>query len=103
MGIRDSLTLPLILSICFSTERLILSASKYSRYIFWGGNVEISIETRQEKGQVECLRNNSWAKYLKLEPFHALVQIENCSFHPSKMYLEHLDADKMRRSVEKPI
>ena len=39
----------------FSTERLILSVSKYSRYIFRGRNAQFSIETRQEKGRVECL------------------------------------------------
>ena len=38
-----------------STERLILSASKYSRYIFRGRNVQFFIGTRQEKGRVECL------------------------------------------------
>ena len=32
-------------------------------------------------------------KKVQLDPFHALVSIENCSFHPFKMYLE---ADKMR-------
>ena len=39
---------------CFSTERLILSASKYSRFIFWGRNALFFIGTRQEKGRVEC-------------------------------------------------
>ena len=32
-----------------------LSASKYSRYIFWGQNAQFSIGTREEKGRVECL------------------------------------------------
>ena len=29
----------------------------------------------------------------QLDPFPALVPIENCSFHPLKMYLEYLDTD----------
>ena len=43
-----------IFQIGFSTERLILSASKYSRYIFRGRNAQFSIGTRQKKGRVEC-------------------------------------------------
>ena len=39
----------------FSTERLILSVSKYSRYTFRGRNAQFSIEIEQEKGRVECL------------------------------------------------
>ena len=27
--------------------------------------------------------------------------MKNCAFRPQKLYLEYLDADKMRRSVEK--
>ena len=44
-----------IFQIRLSTERLILSASKYSRYIFRGRNAQFSIGTRQKKGRVECL------------------------------------------------
>ena len=44
-----------IFQIGFSTERLILSVSKYSRYIFSGRNAQFSIGTKQEKGRVECL------------------------------------------------
>ena len=44
-----------IFQIDFSAEYLILSASKYSRYNFWGRNAQFFIGTRQEKGQVECL------------------------------------------------
>ena len=36
-------------------ERLISSASKYSRYIFRGRNTQFSIGTKQKKGRVECL------------------------------------------------
>ena len=57
MGIRDSshFIYLQIFQICFWTERLILSASKYSRYIFRGRNTQFSIGTKQKKGQVECL------------------------------------------------
>ena len=44
-----------IFQIDFSAENLILSASKYSRYNFWGRNAQFFIGTRQEKGRVECL------------------------------------------------
>ena len=39
----------------FSTTALILSVSKYSRYIFRGWKAQFSIGTKQEKGRVECL------------------------------------------------
>ena len=45
---------PQICQIGFSTGRLILSVSKYSRYIFRGRNAQFSIGTKQEKGRVEC-------------------------------------------------
>jgi len=59
-GIRDCSTLPPILSTTkyFSyvlTGCLILSASKYSRYIFLGRKAQFFIGIRQEKGRVECL------------------------------------------------
>ena len=40
---------------------------------------------------------------VQLDPFPVLVPIENCSFHPPKIYVEYLDIDKMRRSVIKYI
>ena len=49
------------------------------------------------------LRNNSWVKYLKLSKTFNSTLFLDCAFRPKKMYLEYLDADKMRRPVEKPI
>ena len=36
-------------------------------------------------------------------PFSCLVPMKNCAFRPQKLYLEYLDADKMRYSAEKSI
>ena len=53
------------------------------------------------------MRNNSTVKYLKLsQTFNSTLFLpsshgELCVSSPKYMYLEYLDADKMRRSVEK--